>query len=93
MQLVATFLFFLPTTIQAEEVPVYIETYTQDHSEGIYLLGFDIATGNLTLRGFASESENPSFLAMHQNGKHLYAVNETASGEISAFEINLDTQN
>ncbi|MDA0205643.1 MAG: lactonase family protein [Acidobacteria bacterium] len=61
-------------------------------SEGIYAFRFDSASGELTALGLASESPNPSFLALHPSGDYLYAVNEgdpvqESGGSISAFEI------
>jgi 6-phosphogluconolactonase len=47
--------------------------------------------------GVAAESEDPSFLAVHSNGKYLYAVNELdnfggqKSGALSAFSIDTKT--
>lgn len=72
----------------AEEQTVYVGTYTNSgESEGIYALQFDSESGALTNRMLAAKTQDPSFLALHQNGKHLYAVNETGSGELSSFKI------
>jgi 6-phosphogluconolactonase len=72
----------------------YIGTYTEKtKSKGIYALRFDDASGKLSFIGVAAETPNPSFLALHPNGKYLYAVNELAkfngeeSGAVSAFLI------
>ncbi len=73
---------------------VYVGTYTQGESKGIYLLEFDPETGAVTNRGLAAESINPAFLAVAPDGRHLYAVNELVeleeeqSGGVSAFGIN-----
>lgn len=40
---------------------VYIGTYTQKTSKGIYAYRFDAATGKLTPLGLAAESAEPSF--------------------------------
>lgn len=71
----------------AAELPVYIGTYTGGESQGIYLLSFNTDSGELAMKGVAAETTNPSFLAVHEDGKHLYAVNETGTGELSAFKI------
>ncbi len=84
------FVFALLTVtsmLQATELPVYVGTYTNGDSEGIYLLDFDSNSGELKLRGVAAKTSNPSFLALHPEGEFLYAVNETNTGEISAFRI------
>jgi 6-phosphogluconolactonase len=74
---------------------VYIGTYTgkDSKSKGIYAYRFDAAAAELTSLGLAAETTDPSFLAVHPNGKFLYAVNETGnykgekSGAVSAFAI------
>ena len=76
-----------------ESMDVYIGTYTQGDSEGIYLLGLNMKTGELTNRGLAAKCEQPSFVAIHPNRNFLYAVGEYGSfgtedaGAIVAFSI------
>ena len=65
--------------IGADERLAYVGTYTADgRSKGIYRLFLDTATGALRLAGLAVTSANPSYLALHPNGRVLYAVNEIA---------------
>jgi 6-phosphogluconolactonase len=78
----------------AKPLRVYIGTYTQPgKSEGIYLFELDPATGKLTSKGLAGAVGSPSFIALHPNGKFLYAVSETGNfqgkkqGAVSAFSI------
>ncbi len=72
---------------------VWVGTYTDGRSRGIYRFQFDPGSGAATTPVLAAESENPSFLALHPNGRVLYAVNEIASfgsaptGAVSAFAI------
>jgi 6-phosphogluconolactonase len=72
---------------------VYVGTYTDRTSHGIYRFTLDPASGATTEPVLAAASENPSFLAMHPNRRVLYAVNEVASfrgersGAVSAFAI------
>jgi len=78
---------------------MYVGTYTEDGSEskGIYAYRFDSATGRVTSIGLASETTNPSFLAVHPSGLFVYAVNEISnykgekSGAVSAFAIDRAT--
>ncbi len=76
---------------------VYIGTYTDHDSKGIYAYRFDSRTGHLASLGLAVESENPSFLAVSSSGQFLYAVNELDSyqgqptGAASAFAIDSAT--
>lgn len=80
--------------IQAETIQVYIGTYTNAKSKGIYVFDFDTSSGKVTSDvRLAAESVNPSFLALHPSKPFLYAVNETGdyqgekTGAVSAFRI------
>ena len=68
---------------------VYVGTYTtKTESKGIYSFQFDPATGKMTAPALAAESPDPSFVAVHPDGKHLYAVNEAGKNSmVSAFAI------
>jgi 6-phosphogluconolactonase len=72
---------------------VYIGTYTGPASKGIYAYRFHPADGKLTPIGLAAETTNPSFLAIHPNGRYVYAVSEVdtyngqKTGAVSAFSI------
>lgn len=77
-----------------EERFAFVGTYTNGtHSEGIYRLFLDTTTGAMRIDGVAAKSTNPSFLALHPNGRALYAVNEVgdfggkATGALSAFAV------
>ena len=77
----------------------YVGTYTQEgsKSKGIYAYRFDADTGEIAELGLAAETTNPSFVALHPNGRFLYAVNEVGnykgpdSGGVSAFSIDRAT--
>lgn len=76
----------------------YAGTYTgKGKSQGIYAFRFNAGTGKLTPAGLVAQTENPSFLTIHQNGKYLYAVNEIgqyqgqATGTVTAFAIDRAT--
>lgn len=72
------------------EYLTFVGTYTGGgKSEGIYSFRFDPKTGKCRDVKLAAAVTNPSFLAIHPDGKHLYSVSETdGAGGISAFEIN-----
>jgi 6-phosphogluconolactonase len=78
-------------------VTVYVGTYTDGTSRGIYRLTFDAAAGTMTEPVLAVETKNPSFLALHPSGRFLYAVGEISSfegqktGAVSAFAIDAKT--
>jgi 6-phosphogluconolactonase len=82
---------------QAAPVTIYVGTYTRGTSRGIYRLPFDAATGELGPAILAVETKNPSFLALHPNGRWLYAVSEVSdfggkeTGAVSAFAIDTKT--
>ncbi len=70
-------------------------TYTtKTESKGIYSLDFDADTGKLTPKGVAVETPDPSWVAVHPDGKFLYAVNEAGkSSMVSAFALEPKTGN
>jgi 6-phosphogluconolactonase len=78
---------------------VFVGTYTEnaspagEKSEGIYVYRMEPKEGALTLLQVMRGIVNPSFLAIHPNGRFLYAVNEVGQfdsqpgGGVSAFSI------
>ncbi len=82
---------------KAGPVTVYVGTYTDGTSRGIYRLTFDPAAGTLTEPALAVETKNPTFLALHPSGRFLYAVGEISSfegaktGAVSAFAVDPKT--
>ncbi len=68
---------------------VLVGTYThKTASKGIYAFSYDAETGKLTPQGVAAETPDPSFVAIHPNGKYAYAVNETGKqSTVSAFAL------
>lgn len=76
---------------------MYFGTYGQGKEAGVHLAEFDPATGKVGDPHLAGSAVNPSFLALHPNGKFLYAVSEAAtkkgdpSGSVIAFEIDAKT--
>lgn len=75
----------------ADEVPFYVGTYTKPGgSKGIYRALLDTRTGTLSEPTLAAEAPGPSFLALHPNGKVLYAVHEPTEGDVSAYAVEAD---
>jgi 6-phosphogluconolactonase len=68
---------------------VFVGTYTtKTNSKGIYSLQFDAATGTLSELGVATETPDPSWVAVHPSGKYLYAANEAGkASSVSAFAV------
>ncbi len=92
----------LVTVAAAKDFPknkylLFVGTYTEKESKGIYAYRYDAASSELTPLGVAAETSNPSFLAIDPSRRFLYAVNEVqnykgaSSGAVSAFAINRQT--
>ncbi len=85
----------VPASATAETL-VYLGTYTNGESKGIYRSTLDEATGKLSDPVLAAELENPSFLVVSQNQKYLFAVSETDQfkgedgGGVSSYAIGDD---
>jgi len=54
----------------------FIGSYGPPEEPGIHVVAID-GMGQLELRGRIGGIRNPSFLSVHPNGRHLYAVSET----------------
>jgi 6-phosphogluconolactonase len=76
---------------------VYIGTYTVRGSLGIYASNFDPLSGQFDSPRLQAETINPAFLAIHKNGRFLYAVseindyNDQRSGAVRAYAIDRKT--
>jgi 6-phosphogluconolactonase len=85
------------TAVAGEKLWVYFGTYTRADSKGIYRAEFDTSTGKLSEATVAAETKNPSFLAIHPDGKHLYAVSEVSDtdgkpvGGVVGYDLNPKT--
>ena len=72
---------------------LFVGTQTGKGSKGIYAYSSDSATGELTQRGLAAESDNPTFLALSPDRRFLFAANELdeyqgkKSGAVSSFRV------
>lgn len=80
-----------------DDITMYVGTYTDGRSDGIYLVRMSPASGHLTMDGLAARTTNPSFLAADTTRRQLYAVNEVGSyegqpsGSVTAFRIDPST--
>jgi 6-phosphogluconolactonase len=83
--------------LQAKDLLLFIGTYTNQGSKGIYVSRFDPAAGALSAPELAAETPNPTFLAVHPSGRFLYAANEVnafqgaRAGSITAYAIDAAT--
>ncbi|WP_296181116.1 lactonase family protein [Pseudomonas sp. UBA1879] len=86
---------------QAKSVTDYdvlVGAYTAGASEGIYRYGFNTQTGQFEAKPRqVITSENPSWLTLSKNQRHLFAVNENGPGQtdvvgkVSSFAIDPKT--
>jgi 6-phosphogluconolactonase len=71
---------------------LFVGTYTEpipfpsSRGHGIYVFCVDKCTGALIAEQVVT-GRNPSYLAVHPDGRHLYAVSEVEDGRVSAFSI------
>lgn len=78
---------------------LFVGSYAQKNEPGIHVFIFDSTTGELTDQSSFSGITNPSFLAIHPNGKWLFSVSETGKGNdgeygsVHAFRIQHEQQN
>jgi 6-phosphogluconolactonase len=72
-------------------------TYTGEESRGIYAVQLDAETGVLSTPELVAELPSPEFLALHPNGKVVYALTRVdtddggASGAVAAFGVDPKT--
>ena len=75
------------------ETSLYVGTYTNESSEGIYKLAFNEETGEIGNSILVAKTSNPSFLTFDSVKKNLYVVhenndfNEEISGAVSAYQV------
>jgi len=84
-------LFLVSCKSTGQEYYLLIGTYTNTGSKGIYVYNFDSKTGAVKWVSNTDSSQNPSYLAVSNNGKNVYAVNETGGsnpGRVSAYSFN-----
>jgi len=88
---------FVATHAASKNYLLYVGTYTNTGSKGIYAYRYDAGSGTLSPLGLAAETESPSFLAVAAGHTFLYAVNEVhdykgeSSGGVTAFAIDRKT--
>ena len=81
----------------ADPMWVFVGTYTNKKSKGIYRAEFDPATGKLGTPELAAEVTSPSFLAVAPDRKHLFCVCEIGefkgkrSGGVASFALDAKT--
>ncbi|MDO6761459.1 lactonase family protein [Tamlana sp. 2_MG-2023] len=74
----------------AQNIPLYVGTYTNEDAKGVYQLQFNTETGTLSKQQLAIEIDNPSFLQYSPDRKYLYSTNATNDGFVSSYTVNED---
>lgn len=78
-------------TYTAQAATLLVGTYTDGASQGIYRYAFDSEAGTIRPEPLqVVESVSPSWLVLSEDKRLLFAVNETADGYVSAFNIASD---
>ena len=83
--------------IDSQEEYIYIGTFSERGSKGIYVYAFDRGEEALNLVQTVTGKESPSFLTIHPSGKYLYSVNREGLnehpewGSVNAYSINPGT--
>ncbi|MCP1418764.1 6-phosphogluconolactonase (cycloisomerase 2 family) [Pseudomonas laurylsulfativorans] len=82
----------------ADDYQLLVGTYTAGQSQGIYRLVFDSRTGQIDASPLqVIKSENPSWLTLSKDQRHLFVVNENGPGQadpvgrVSSFSIDPKT--
>lgn len=73
---------------------LFIGTYTNTGSKGIYVYKFNPLTGKATWVSNTDSVVNPSYVIVAPNGRYVYAVNETNGehpGHVSSFGFQKST--
>ena len=82
-----SFLIFSLTSF-SQKFYLFTGTYTGSGSKGIYVYQFDASNGTASLLSNTDSVANPSYLTVSNDGKYVYAVNETHPGYVSSFSFN-----
>ncbi len=82
----------------ADEYQLLVGSYTAGQSQGIYCLNFDSSTGQINAKPLqVVQSENPSWLTVSKDQRHLFVVNENGPGQkdpvgrVSSYAIDSKT--
>lgn len=81
---------------QTKSMTLFVGTYTDTESEGIYKLQFDTESGKILSTNLAAKITSPSYLAISEGKDFLYAVQEindfeNGAGAVTAFSMENDS--
>lgn len=87
------FFLFVSFVVNAQTSTLFVGTYTNGESEGVYTFDFDSKTGQLSNKKLVAKETNPSYVAFTKNKQFLYVINEVndfdaeESGSVSTYEL------
>lgn len=87
----------LSSLAHAADHVALLGTYTGGESRGIYAVRLNSETGELSKPELMAELSNPEFLALHPNGRFVYALtqvpgeNRKSEGAVAAFAVEPET--
>ena len=92
-------LYSFPQFLMAQKSKeiIYVGTYSQNESKGIYVLSFDRQNLTTTTIQTVADKKSPTFLALHPNKRFLYAAyregkdENDEAGTLIAYAIAPDT--
>jgi 6-phosphogluconolactonase len=88
--LIPFFLLLFLVSCSSKKYYLFIGTYTNTTSKGIYIYDFNSATGEATPIWNTDSVTNPSYLTISKDEKYVYAVNETNGanpGRVTAYSF------
>jgi 6-phosphogluconolactonase len=88
--LATVLLLFSFISCSAQRFYLFIGTYTNTSSKGIYIYDFNSQTGEAKWISNTDSVTNPSYLTISKNQKFVYAVNETNGanpGRVTAYSF------
>ncbi|MEO6005703.1 MAG: lactonase family protein [Opitutus sp.] len=95
--LLVAFSLTVSTALNARDHVALLGTYTGAVSRGIYAVRLNAETGALSTPEVVAELSNPEFLALHPNGRFVYALTQVpaaggkATGAVASFAVDADT--
>jgi 6-phosphogluconolactonase len=87
------FFFFLIASVScfSQQPWLFVGTYTSGKSKGIYVYRFNDSTGG-AMEVSSIKADNPSYLCLSSDGRHLYATDETdTSGSVGSYAFEAAT--
>ena len=83
-----TLIVFCSFFTYAQNIPLYVGTFTDADSEGIYFYDFNTKTGEITNKKLAAKTDNPSFITFSSDKKYLYTVHTNGNANlVKSFEV------